>query len=120
MKILKIIGIGIVLIGLIAIAIFYLKSQGDKYNENLTRVMSQINLGDSSEKVKSLFENTKDEGFDYFPKGNNLMILTSPSEFGATNWRLLVEFKDSKVISVKVRSEDSDENKPKEAPADFE
>jgi hypothetical protein len=112
-------------LGIIILSGIILLTGNWKKNRNLSReivlnLRSEINLDDTSEKVERLFKERKKDGFNYFAKTSDLLIFTTPLEFGAANWRLLVELENSRVISIKIRSDDSDAIKPDDAPLDIE
>lgn len=46
------------------------------------------------------------------------ILFTTPYEFGAGNWVVYIDFSNSVVRSVKVRTADSPDEKPKNAPLD--
>ena len=46
-------------------------------------------------------------------------IVQTPSEFGATNWDLYIDFRDEEPVSLRVRSADNVDYHPQEAPPDL-
>ena len=50
--------------------------------------------------------------------GAQTLSVSTPLEFGAQNWVLLIEFKGEHVSAVRVRTEDSVDHHPPEAPPD--
>jgi hypothetical protein len=46
-------------------------------------------------------------------------IVHTPSEFGATNWELYIDFRHEEPVSLRVRSADSVDHRPQEAPPDL-
>jgi hypothetical protein len=54
-----------------------------------------------------LLDKEKNEVLDhYITEGNNeKLVVKTPIEFGATNWILLVEFREARVSALKVRTE---------------
>jgi hypothetical protein len=44
--------------------------------------------------------------------------ISTPSEFGATNWTMDVQFSDGRISATRVRTDDGEHRRPSEAPAD--
>ena len=105
-------------------AFFYIRGKSQKLaKEELLTLREKITLGDSKEKVKRTINEAQTSRLEYLFLGDNKSqrwVIKTPLEFGATNWVMLVEFSNSNVSAVRIRTEDSDKIKPTDALADKE
>jgi len=89
-------------------------------HQNIANMMQIIKLGYSKEKTEEILLKAKSPNFKLEKINQGEWILSTPLEFGATNWLLVIDFKNDKVASLKVRTSDSMNIKPDSAPNDIE
>jgi hypothetical protein len=83
-------------------------------------IYNNLELGKTKTDVKN-FCKVKTENNSLLKLYNNnsdKWIVHSPSEFGATNWVLWLEFSSDLLVSVKIRLADSERFKPQDSPPD--
>lgn len=68
--------------------------------------------------VRRSFDTGKYQDLNMREVSGELWIVSTPTEFGATNWVLRLEFSDSQLKACRIRTLDSKEDHPKEAPPD--
>ena len=100
-------------------------SRGESRNE-LLKLRSEIRFGET---VGEVLKGIERNDFKYLEKSswakfsqdnsNDVLAVKTPSEFGSSNWVLLIEFKNLKVNCIRIRTEDTFEIKPANAPEDI-
>src|SRR5205823_13616152 len=84
-------------------------------------IMLATKLGEhqhSKEEVRSLARESNFQDLTLHEDSPTQWSIEAPSEFGAKNWVLYVEFKDSRLAALRVRTADSKNERPKSAPQD--
>jgi hypothetical protein len=79
---------------------------------------TMIEPGASQEAVKEQFTARGFKHLALREGDTNLWLVATPIVFGARNWHLYIEFRDSKVETLKMRIADSKDVKPKGSPPD--
>jgi len=94
--------------------------------EELLRFRNQIEVGYTKEQIKSVFVSGNYKHLELLEFANdaanthgNVWHVSTLLEFGASNWVLWLYFSDSRMTSMKVRLEDSENIKPHDAPPDI-
>ena len=92
----------------------------------MVNMHNQVNIGDAPSMVQAVFQDLPASYRFYMADNDAHYVLRSPIEFGASNWRLLVEFTGARdkyvanrqVQFVAMRTTDDSNWLPKCAPAD--
>jgi len=90
-----------------------------EYRAKIRELATELGRGPMrSSAVRSLLNERRFRGLKLREASPLLWEVETPLEFGARNWKLLLELNDSTVVTVKVRTEDSSERPPDGAPPD--
>jgi hypothetical protein len=84
--------------------------------EALVRIYSRISVGAPHEVVLQEYWSNRTSDLRLRADSSERWAVSMPSEFGASDWLLIVEFSAGKVRAVRVRT--SDGPRPREAPPD--
>ena len=68
--------------------------------------------------VRALISQPRFNGLELREGSATEWEVETPLEFGAGNWLLLIELRGSKVVALRVRTEDSTQRRPEAAPPD--
>lgn len=91
----------------------------NEYREKVITVATELGTHQSSkEDVRGLMHESRFQGLALREDSSTEWSIESPTEFGAKNWVLYIEFKDSKVAALRVRTADSKNEHPNDAPSD--
>ena len=90
----------------------------ETYRTELRAVFHQIQPGMPRAQVQAVIDAGGHPNLQFAQDDDHRWLLSTPLEFGAQNWVLLVEFKGQQVSAVRVRTEDSFDHHPAGAPAD--
>ena len=82
----------------------------------LLQVYEAVSVGASHSEVLSAYWQRRTDDLRLFADRPTDWIVTIPLEFGASDWKLLIEFQDGRVSAVRVRT--SDGPPPKDGPKD--
>jgi hypothetical protein len=72
----------------------------------------------TAEDVTRTFDNSEHRMLTLERVSGQLWLVTTPYEFGAKNWYLYLDFERSVLVALRVRTEDSADVHPPDAPAD--
>jgi hypothetical protein len=87
--------------------------------EELLQFRSSLQLGWTPEQVEKSFNSANFPRLKMIQERPDSWIVTTPYVFGASNWFLYLTFRDHALVAVKVRTADSAEDHPTEAPPDI-
>jgi hypothetical protein len=68
--------------------------------------------------VRRIFDTGKYQSLKMSEVDGDLWLVDTPVEFGAGNWQLRLEFTDAQLNACRIRSMDSKDFRPREAPPD--
>ena len=124
-EILLLIGSVILLISFVSFGYYSLVISWNKDKQESTRqiiwLYNNLDLNQTKKDVENLFKIKNENNYLldlYDIKNSNKMIVQTPNAFGATNWVLWIEFISDKIVSIKIRLDDSDRFKPEDSPPD--
>jgi hypothetical protein len=89
--------------------------------EALVRIHSAINVGDSYDAVLQTYWSHRTRYLQLFAESPEYWRVAMPLEFGASDWTLILEFRNARASAVQVRTSDSPHRggyRPEEAPKD--
>ena len=90
-----------------------------EYREKVIALASELGTHQSSmEDVRGLIREPRFRGLTLHEDSSTEWSIEAPMEFGAKNFVLYIEFKDSNVAALRVRTADSKNERPNDAPAD--
>lgn len=122
----KTLAVGIfLLLGLYYFWLFFLSgdfftthSENQFNRKTLLEIRGKLQVGDNYEKVLRNYwaEEIKSSGLKMSVYSSQKWLISMPSEFWSTDWRMHIKFEDGKVVSYKVRT--SDGQKTKDMPED--
>ncbi len=93
---------------------FITHSRNASNRASLLKIRDYIHVGDGYESALKSFWQLASKDLRLSAESPQIWAVSMPSEIGATNWVLYVEFRDGKVSAVKVRT--SDGPHPTDAP----
>jgi len=108
--------LGVVLL-LMAVG-FGCKSDENARNQ-LLQFRNAVQLGSTKQALEALLTAEQYPALRLLKKNDEVWIVATPYVFGASNWWLYVEFVNSAVVAVRVRTEDSASHMPAGAPIDL-
>jgi hypothetical protein len=86
--------------------IFYRHSANAANREAILRLYSTIRVGDDREAVLKAYWSQRTEDLRLHVDVPASWVVAMPGEFGATDWTLVVEFRNDKVSAVRMRTAD--------------
>jgi len=93
--------------------------EGDAYREKIRVLGTELSTRPhTKEDVRALVHQSRFRGLTLREDSPVEWGVEAPIETGAKNWVLYIEFKDSKVAALRVRTADSKNEHPKSAPPD--
>ena len=93
--------------------------QRREYRSKITALASELNSPQrNSDDVRRLLRQPRFQGLNLRDESPSLWTVETPLEFGARNWVLFIELHDSKVVALRVRTIDSMNERPHDAPPD--
>ncbi len=91
----------------------------NEYREKVITLASELGTHQSNkEDVRGLMQETRFQGLTLHEDSSAEWNIEAPTEFGAKHWVLYIEFKDSRVAALRVRTADSKNEHPNGAPSD--
>jgi len=96
--------------------VFRTHSGNESNRASLLRVYDAIQLGDSASDVLEKYWQHRSHELELRADDPAHWFIRMPSEFGAADWRLRLEFIDRKVVAVQLRTTDGPA--PRDAPRD--
>jgi hypothetical protein len=114
----KYIAMVLIIMAFVCSIYFYFQNRKIKSQESIKKLMSEIKINDSKSKVKEFIDLESNLSQISLIDYDDIWTATTPLEIGASSWRLIINFNDSKVVSLKIRTEDSENIKPIGAPED--
>ena len=103
---------------LIYFNVFHTKIQNGPNRQALSVMMQNLSIDDSKEDFDKIYEKYKTDKLNLYKSEGNQWYVRMPIEFGATDWILLVDFKNDKITGIKIRISDDIIFHPKDAPED--
>ena len=85
---------------------FHRHSANAGNREAILRLHSAIRIGDDRQTVLKAYWSQRTEDLRLQVDMPAQWVVAMPSEFGATDWTLIVEFRDDKVSAVRMRTAD--------------
>jgi hypothetical protein len=90
------------------------------YRSKIVALTSELrNKQSSSDELRRFLREPRFSGLILYDNSASSWAIETPLEFGARNWILYVELSNSKVVEFRVRTIDSMNDHPKEAPPDW-
>ena len=89
-----------------------------KARREIIALRDQIRIGQSDSDVRTLFDAADYQYLKLKEHSGNWWSVSTPLQFGAGNWVLYIEFSGPNVSRLKIRTEDSQFEKPPNAPPD--
>lgn len=108
-----ILGVGFLL--LICGAISHARSASDRARQQLMQFRASLTLGLSLHEVEKLLKSTQHRELTLHHR-DDVWIVATPMEFGASNWDLHLVFTDKSLTGILVRSLDEPTKRPADAP----
>lgn len=116
---------GIILLLVSGFILWFFFSSGRMFNSHasnapnrdaLVQLHQAIRLGASASEVRGLFQRYATRQLTLHDERSTDWVIRMPMEFGATDWKLLLDFQDARVIRVQLLTADSPP--PKDGPPD--
>jgi hypothetical protein len=89
-----------------------------KAQAELLQLFENIQINDHVPTVESKFQDSRFHYLTLVKAREGLWIVQTPFKTGASNWNLWIEFSESKVAMLKIRTADYPKQRPEGAPAD--
>lgn len=107
-------------IAFVACFLHWRLSPSPQARQEMRHLMSVVQLGDTKLQVRRAFESGNYKHLRLPGRSDStLWRVSTPFELGAGNWILHIEFKNSKVVALRLRIADSDTMRPRDpAPPD--
>lgn len=109
------------LIIVVSLAVFLCSSctRRNVYGEKISTLAAELGTRPhTKDDVRALAQEPRFQGLTLHESSSTEWGVETPIEFGAKNWVLYIEFKDSRVAALRVRTADSKNEHPKSAPPD--
>jgi hypothetical protein len=90
----------------------------ERYRGEVLTLYENLQPGLTKPEVQQVMESGKYPHLQFHRADSERWSGTAPSEFGAGNWLLVIEFQGEQVSAVRVRTADGDHDHPAEAPPD--
>ena len=91
-------------------------TSNEPHRTALVQIQDAVALGASHADVLAAYWQHRTDSLRLFADSPADWVITMPLEFGAYDWKLLIEFQDARVSAVRVRT--SDGPPPKDGPRD--
>lgn len=111
--------IGVVVILLVAGVVFYSRYSSSRAHQQLLHFRASLTVGLPQDQVEQIFRAAQYDRLTLSHERQELWIVSTPTEFGGSNWRLHLLFSDQSLIEISVRSIDDPTQRPPRAPADI-
>jgi len=90
-----------------------------EFRNKITALANELSTHQSNkEELRRLLTEPRFQDLVLREDSPNEWLVETPIEFGATNWVLYLDFNDSTIVEVRVRTADNENAHPREAPAD--
>lgn len=86
--------------------VFHTHKSNEPNRAALLQIQAAIPIGASRDEVLTSYWRHRTDSLKLFADRPTDWIITMPQEFGASDWKLLVEFQDGKVKTLRVRKSD--------------
>jgi hypothetical protein len=96
--------------------VFHTRKSNEPHRAALLQIRDAVSVGASHGEVLAAYWQHRTDSLRLFADRPADWIITMPLEFGASDWKLLIEFQDDRVSAVRVRT--SDGPPPKDGPND--
>jgi hypothetical protein len=96
--------------------VFHTGKSNEPHRAALLRIRDAVAIGASHREVLAAYWQHRTDSLRLVAERPRDWIITTPLEFGATDWQLLIAFQDGKATTVRVRM--SDGPPPKDGPKD--
>jgi hypothetical protein len=109
---------------LITLYLIHIHHQNQADEIELVNLYGQLQAGLSHTEVEGIFLDIASERLNLIKLGNDKWLVTTPHQFGATNWNLWIDFLSKKNSAhyhshnIRIRLADSVEIHPRRAPQD--
>ena len=87
--------------------------------DQLTQFRSSLQLSSTQRQVEELLHSSATDRLELVKQSSEIWIVTTPYQFGASNWWLYLTFANTELVEIKVRTEDSAGDHPQDAPPDL-
>ena len=77
-----------------------------------------LEIGMTRDEFEHVFENGSFVMLSMQLSSNDNLLIRTPLQWGAANWVMWVTFSDNKITSIRIRTQDSMNEKPRGAPDD--
>ena len=96
--------------------VFRTHKSNEPHRTALLQIQDAVALGASHADVLAAYWKHRTDSLRLFADRPTGWVITMPLEFGASDWKLLIEFQDGRVTAVRVRTADGPP--PKDGPKD--
>jgi hypothetical protein len=90
----------------------------NKYRAEIRGLYERLQPGMARAQVQTAVKSANYPNLEFTSDDTQTWLVSTPLEFGAQNWVLLIEFAGEHVSALRVRTPDSYRNHPPEAPPD--
>ena len=89
-----------------------------KYRAEVRSLYDRLQPGMAKSEVQAALRSGDYPNLQLWGEDPKVWFVSTPREFGAQNWELLIEFHAERVSAVRVRTADTHEHPPSDAPPD--
>jgi hypothetical protein len=86
--------------------VFHSSQQNASHRAALVRIHEAVSVGSSHSDVLSAYWQSRTDSLRLIADTPSEWVITMPLEFGATDWKLVIDFQNDKVSAVRVRTSD--------------
>ena len=97
----------------------YSRYASHRAHQQLLQFQTSLTLGFAQDHVADLFESAQYSELTLLQQREDIWIVTTPMEFGASNWCLYLAFANKSLTGISVRSVDDPTPRPPDAPPDL-
>ena len=90
----------------------------DKYREEVRGLYERLHPGMTRPQVQEAMESGRHPNLEFYRDDRQRWLASSPLEFGAQNWVLIIEFHGDQVAALRIRTADSFDQRSPDAPPD--
>jgi hypothetical protein len=84
----------------------------------ILRLFSAIQTGMTRSDFSALMDSPEFKNLQVFEIPKDSILIRTPLEWGAANWVIWLDFRESRLARARIRTQDSENEKPKGAPPD--
>jgi hypothetical protein len=95
------------------------RQNDDQARAQLLQFRNSLQPGATKDAVETSLRSAEYADLKLIKQSPEVWIIATPYVFGASNWWLYLTFSNSTVAEIKVRTEDSAEHRPRDAPPDI-